>query len=419
MKFFVHSFGCKVNQVESEYFKDEAFKSGFCPAKSLETAELLIINSCAVTETAVKRLKTFVRKMREKSPKLLMAVTGCGAELEGAELKEAGADLIITNTGKYNLFEYILKKTDHLSKITLESEKDIPTIKSVTGQTRAFVMIQEGCDANCSYCIIPELRGAPVSKTPKDVLEEIDNLVFAGYKEIVPVGIHIGKYGVDLEEDYSLLKLLKDIEKIKGDFRLRLTSIEVNEIDDEFISFMKESKKICPHLHIPLQSGSDNILKKMNRHYTSEEYINTCKKVKYEIPEICIGADVITGFPSETDEEALETISTIKSAGIDFMHVFPYSDRPGTPASEMEGKIDENTKRQRALELRKLGSELKEKSQKKLIGKIKRVLTEKDGSGLTDNYHRVYYRADMKKNLFVDIEITGINKKGDLEGDIL
>ncbi len=254
-----------------------------------------------------------------------MAVTGCAAEKEKEKLKELGADIVVTNSGKMDILEHIKGDKDHLESIfSSDGFIDAENISMAT-RTRAFVKIQDGCDSNCSYCIIPSLRGLPVSRSAESILSEVKGLVDKGYKEIVPVGgIHVGKYGLDLDADIDLPELIEQIISIEGDFRVRLTSIELNELTDRMINLLVNNQdRICRHYHIPLQSGSTHTLSEMNRKYSAEEYIKKLNELKLKVPDGSLGADIIVGFPGETDEHFNETINTVKdSGGLEHIHVF-------------------------------------------------------------------------------------------------
>ena len=361
-----------------------------------------------------------VRKAKKLNPDVKIAVTGCAAEKDKGKLKELGADIVVTNSGKMNILENILKKTDHLNSI-FESHNFIDADNmSMATRTRAFVKIQDGCDSNCAYCIIPSLRGLPVSRAADSILKEVKTLIDAGYKEIVPVGIHVGKYGEDLNGAIDLPGLIEKMIALEGDFRVRLTSIELNEMTDRMIDLLAENTdKICRHYHIPLQSGSTHTLRMMNRRYTAEDYVAKLKKLKDKVPECILGADVIVGFPGETDIHFAETVSTVRRSGLEHLHVFSYSDRSGTKASMMENKIPQKVKSERSKELRALGAKLKEKAAGKCIGKNFKVLTQKDNTGITDNYFTVRFKEDVESGVFLDVLITYAYKDGSLKGEIV
>ncbi|PLX69169.1 MAG: tRNA (N(6)-L-threonylcarbamoyladenosine(37)-C(2))-methylthiotransferase MtaB [Denitrovibrio sp.] len=417
---FIYTYGCKVNQVESEKIVNDFKLYNLIITDDIKKADVIILNTCAVTANAEKKFRSLIRRAKSEKPSTLIAVTGCAAEKDKEKLKSIGADIVVTNSGKMDVLKHISEKSDHLESIFdthgfVEAENI-----SMATKTRAFVKIQDGCDSNCAYCIIPSLRGLPVSRAYDSIISEIKNLVNTGYKEIVPVGIHVGKYGMDIAGEFDLCSLIEGILKIEGDFRIRLTSIEVNELTPKMISLLENNTdKICRHYHIPLQSGSSQTLERMNRNYTSEEYIDKLTELKRRIPDCLLGADVIVGFPGETDEHFKETLSTIEKSLLEHLHIFAYSDRSGTKASEMPNKINGKVKSERAKFLRAKAAEIKYEAAKKRIGNIYKVLTQKDNTGITDNYFTIKFKEPVEPNIFIDVLITTALKDGTLKGDIL
>ncbi|PLX66822.1 MAG: tRNA (N(6)-L-threonylcarbamoyladenosine(37)-C(2))-methylthiotransferase MtaB [Denitrovibrio sp.] len=417
---YIYTFGCKVNQVESEKIVNELTCFNLELTENINKAEVIIFNTCAVTERAEKKFRSMIKKAKIENPSVLIAVTGCAAEKEKEKLKSLGADIVVTNSGKMDILEHIKSRTDHLESIfSSDGFIDAENISMAT-RTRAFVKIQDGCDSNCSYCIIPSLRGLPVSRSTESILSEVKGLVEKGYKEIVPVGIHVGKYGLDLDNDIDLPALVEKIVRIEGDFRIRLTSIELNEMTDRMVNLLVNNQdKICRHYHIPLQSGSTHTLQVMNRKYTADEYISKLNELKMKVPDASLGADIIVGFPGETDEHFNETVDTVRRSGLEHIHVFSYSDRSGTVASEMKNKVPSKVKSARSKELRDIASELKAVAANKMIGKTLRVLTQKDNTAITDNYFTVKFKEGVEPNLFLDVLITNAYKDGTLKGDIV
>jgi len=417
---YIYTFGCKVNQVESEKIVNELSLFGLQIAEDIDKADVIIFNTCAVTERAEKKFRSMIKKIKTANPSVLVAVTGCAAEKDKDKLKDIGADLVVTNSGKMDILKHVKAHKDHLESIfSSEGFIDADNISMAT-KTRAFVKIQDGCDSNCSYCIIPSLRGLPVSRALDSILNEVKSLVEAGYKEIVPVGIHVGKYGLDLKDDIDLPALIERIIALDGDFRVRLTSIELNELTDRMVNLLADNTdKICRHYHIPLQSGSTHTLAMMNRKYTAEEYITKLNQIKMKVPDCLLGADVIVGFPGETDEHFAETVDTVICSGLGHLHVFSYSDRSGTAASDMKDKIPSKVKSDRAKKLRALAEDIKYKAAEKCVGKTYKVLTQKDNTGLTDNYFTVKFKEGLEPNLFLDVLITNAYKDGTLKGDII
>lgn len=411
MKIYFATFGCKVNSSEDEFFLSKALEYGYEVAPKAEAADVIVVNGCAVTQTAAINVKNYISKISSKNKSAKIIVTGCAApEIE--KIRGLYGDIeIISNSRKNDVINTIAEFAG--MQVSFENEfafcGGIPDIKG--GHTRAFFKIQDGCDAGCSYCIIPALRGEPVSKTIDKAVEEFAACVERGFKEIVLVGIHIGLYGKGL--GYNLKDLIRKLVTMDGDFRIRLSSVEVNEIDDELLTIMGENNKICNHLHIPLQSGSEKILKAMGRKYDPEKYIETVLKAKKYVKELTVGSDVIVGFPSESEVDFSDTMNTIKEAGSDFLHVFPYSDRLGTKASFMAGKISGKEKENRSKALRFLAGEILSNKQEKTIGKKYRVLTEKSNKGHTDNYFltEIDTKAPLQKNVFVTVKIKDADGK--------
>ena len=279
-------------------------------------------------------------------------------------------------------------------------------LSHTSSKTRAFFKIQDGCDACCTYCIIPELRGSPKSMPKDEVISGFKKLLSLGYKEIVLVGIHIGLYGKDL--GLNITDILEELVKIEGDFRIRLTSIEINEIDDKLLYLIKDNRKICPHLHIPLQSGCDKILSLMGRKYKKDDYIKIIKKSKDIIPNVTIGSDIIAGFPEELDDDFNDTLITLKTTGTEFYHAFPYSERKGTVAESMQNKVDVKTREERAAVLRKHGQISLMNLYNKSIGKIYRVLSEKGNKGHTENYMLIHYDKNIGPNQFINVLVKKV-----------
>lgn len=414
---YIYTFGCKVNQVESEKIVNDFKHYNLELTDSVENARVVIFNTCAVTDRAERKFRSVMKKIKSANPEALIAVTGCAAEKEKEKLKALGADIVVTNSGKMDVLKNILSQTDHLESI-FDSDVFVEADNSAMAtRTRAFVKIQDGCDSMCAYCIIPALRGRPVSRDSALVLEEVRNLVAAGYKEIVPVGIHVGKYGQ--ETGSSLTELIRSIIAVEGDFRVRLTSLEVTELTDDMMELLAENTdKICRHYHIPLQSGSSETLRRMNRNYAAEDYIEKLNELSRRIPGCMLGADVIVGFPGETDEQFQETADTLRKSGVEHLHIFSYSDRSGTKASEMADKVSSKVKSERASILRDMGAKLKEKAAEACVGKTFKVLTQKDNTGITDNYFTVIFKEYVEPGVFLDVLITGTDKDGKLKGKI-
>ena len=415
MKISFITFGCKVNTSENELISGELAALGFCVSAPAE-ADVIVINTCAVTEVAAKKCASYISSLRKKRPDVRIIATGCLTGIQGTNLKALGADAVITNGSKSSLKEHIISLTDGLIPIQNAPFYGGGALNS-TSKTRAFFKIQDGCDAFCSYCIIPSLRGSPRSKPYEEAVADFRALVHKGFKEIVLVGIHIGMYGRGTP--YNLSDLLEAVTEIPGDFRVRLSSIETNEITDKLISLMAErSEKICPHLHIPLQSGSDKILKTMGRRYLSADYIKAALNAKNRIRGLTIGSDVIVGFPGETESDFNDTVKTLKAADATFIHVFPYSKREGTRAAEMQDHLSDAEKEERASGLRNIWADILLASMHEMKGKVCRVLSERGNKGRSANYMPVVFSGDVLPNNFINVLITG-EKNGFLTGEIV
>lgn len=347
MTFAIHTFGCKVNIYESEYVTNLLEQNNFkmMDFNSEDEADIYIINTCTVTNEADKKDRKLIHTTRNKHKDSILIVMGCYSQLNKNDID---ADIIIGNKYKSNIIDLInefkknknkIIKVDNINKTNFE---DMYINRFIT-HTRAFVKIQDGCNAYCAYCTIPYARGNVRSKEFNKVIDEVTNLVKNGYKEIVLTGIHTGRYGLGTND--NLEKLLKELVKIKGILRIRLSSIEINEITDGIIDLIKHNDIMAKHLHIPLQSGSDTILKSMNRLYNTKYFIDRIAYIRKEIPDISITTDLILGFPGETKDSYKETLDTLNKIKFTKIHTFPYSKRNGTKAATMPNQIDGITKK--------------------------------------------------------------------------
>lgn len=365
MKFYIYTLGCKVNSYESRVMADLLKNEGYVESETDAQNDICIINTCSVTNSADHKSLKIIRSAIRKNKEAIIVVTGCFSQAN-AEIASSieGVDIVLGNKYKSKIVELI--KQHVKEKKQLKQVEDImytsfePMKLNNFNKTRAFVKIQDGCNNFCSYCIIPYTRGGVRSKKREDVLEEIEGLVEKGHKEIVLTGIHTGNYGAEAKSTnvYDFASLLEDILKIKGLERLRISSIEMNEIGARVLKLIEENSILVDHMHIPLQSGSNAVLKRMNRKYNKESFIQKIKQLRQIRPQISITTDVIVGFPGETEEEFRETIETIQKIGFSKLHVFPYSKRKGTEASMMENQISEEIKKERAHRLLKLSREL-------------------------------------------------------------
>lgn len=392
--FGIKTFGCKVNQYESEFFRECLAEIGLYELDEKE-AELLIINTCCVTEQALVKLRKYIKHMLRLNPDRQILLIGCGTRYRGME--KFIKDLPVNVIKDGNFF---------VSQFGFQSRR---TIYRFEGHTRAFVKIQDGCNQCCSYCIIPFVRGEPRSRDKDEILREVEDLLNSGYKEIVLTGIHIGNFSNS--PTYRLPQLLKDVISINKEFRVRLSSIEMHEVTQELMELVRDCDKVCPHLHIPLQSGDNRILSLMNRGYTYSAYKKVIEKVREYIPGIVFTTDIIVGFPSETEQEFINSIKAVKEVRFMKVHVFPYSDRDGTKASQMEGKVNEKQIRVRVKKLDELAIDAGNKVKEEFIGTVQRVLVEKligeDSFGHLDNYIPVLIKGKLSVGEFYKIKIVG------------
>lgn len=416
MNIYFVTFGCKVNSGEDQFYLSQLIEHGYTETNIIDDADIVVINTCAVTEHAAKKSANYIAKIKSQHKDLKVVVTGCLTEEKGLTLKEYGADLIVTNGSKSNLVEHILNMTDGLINASEGAFAGGALKLKTNTKTRAFFKIQDGCDANCTYCIIPKLRGVPKSMPLEQAITGFKELLNLGYKEIVLVGIHIGLYGRDL--GYNIADLLEALIAIDGDFRIRLTSIEINEINDRMINLIANSDKICSHLHIPLQSGSNKILNLMGRHYSQNDYIETIKSARNIIKDVTIGSDIISGFPTEDEDDFLNTKNTLIEAGTEFYHSFPYSEREGTVAATMEGSIPVKIREERAAALRQIGHDMMLKRFESSIGKTYRVLSEKGNKGHSENYLLIHFDKDVEPNNFINVLVTEV-KDSKLIGKVI
>ena len=402
MKFNIYTLGCKVNTYESNVMSDLLKNKGYTEVSTNDLADISIINTCTVTNTADNKSFKTIRHAIKQNEDAIVVVVGCMSQNKKEEvLKVDGVDIVLGNVGKSKVVEYI----DEFIK-TKEKKLDIydmmdttfePMILNNFNKTRAFIKIQDGCNNYCAFCIIPYVRGDVRSKDKNLVLQETNHLINQGHKEIVLTGIHTGHYGSDLK-DYNFSDLLKELCKIEGLERLRISSIEITELDDEFLDVLKNNKKLVDHMHIPLQSGSNGVLSRMNRKYDKQYFIDKINKIRSIRENMSITTDVIVGFPGETEEEFNETIETIKKIEFTKLHVFPYSRRKGTVADEMDNQVDENTKHNRVKTLMNLSEKLEKKYMNKFVNKevifIPEIKKEEYLIGHTGNYLQVKMKSN-------------------------
>ena len=422
MKFAIHTFGCKVNIYESEYVINLLQENKYDFVDFNEESDIYIINTCTVTNEADKKDRKLINSTRKNHPNSILIVMGCYSQLNQQDID---ADIIIGNKYKSRIIELIEKYNQTKEKIVLvedisKTNFEDMYINRFVEHTRAFVKIQDGCNAFCAYCTIPYARGGLRSKNFNKVIEEVTNLVNNGYKEIVLTGIHTGRYGI--EKNTNLEALLKELVKIKNIFRIRLSSIEINEITDGIIDLIKNNPIMAKHLHIPLQSGSDTILKNMNRLYNLDFFLKRIDYIRNEIPDISITTDLIVGFPGETEELFKETIDTLNKIKFTKIHTFPYSKRNGTKAAEMKGHIDGLTKKCRVKEVLSISDKYElEFYQHNINKEFDGIIeTRKDNKKIviTSNYIPVEIKDNITNNTKVNVKIEKVTNT-DIIGKII
>ncbi|MBZ5553122.1 MAG: tRNA (N(6)-L-threonylcarbamoyladenosine(37)-C(2))-methylthiotransferase MtaB [Acidobacteriia bacterium] len=442
--FHIINFGCRATQADGGEIEREMLACSFEKAPSMAEAHIVILNTCTVTAAADRDARQTVRRVRRENPRAKIVVTGCYAQRASEEIRQIpGVYCVVGNSHKHLLAQIMIEKlasglqntpevdpagTDqrplapsctaevYLDQFTrLERTPFVgQALFASTERTRPSLKIQDGCDANCSFCIIPAVRGRSRSLAPSEVLEQVEALAAGGYKELVLSGIHLGSYGRDLEERTSLLSLLEALENVRDLCRIRLSSIEPLEVSEGVIDHVARSRRFAKHLHVPLQSGVDRILRLMRRPYTADQYAQVVHSIRRKVPDAAIGADVITGFPGETEEEHRATMAFIERSPLTYLHVFSFSPRPGTPAAEMRGEVSPLAIKRRSAELRDLGKRKKFKFQQQMLGKILSVVTLEPRGGeftgsMSDNFLEVNVAGEaIEPNQIVDVKIEGI-----------
>lgn len=424
-----HTLGCKLNYAETSVIGNSFLKRGFSITDFDSRADVYVINTCTVTENAERECRQIIRRALRHNPDGFVIVTGCYAQLRPEQIQKIeGVDLVLGSKEKFEIFNFIdsFEKKDlacvYVSPLEKLNDFGPAFTPLPDDRTRAFLKIQDGCDYKCSFCTIPKARGFSRSQPEDETIYQLNELVEKGYKEIVLTGVNVGDYGSKIGT--NLYQLLKKLIKVDGDYRLRISSIEPNLLTDEIIELVAEEEKLCKHFHIPLQSGSDKILKRMQRRYLSKLYAERIEKVKSLIPQAGIGVDVIVGFPGEDENDFKTTHDFIANLPVSYLHVFTYSERPGTPAAEMKEQVPKDERRRRTNTLRILSARKKYQFYLEMIGTEQKVLFEhrdSDGTikGFTSNYIRVV--SDERSNLenkFADFKLVEL--KNDLvTGEIL
>lgn len=422
-----YTLGCKLNFSETSTIARSFVSEGFDRVDFQEKADVYVINTCSVTDNADKRFKSIVKNALKKNEDAFLIAVGCYAQLKPEELAAVdGVDLVLGATEKFNVTSYIndLTKNDigevHSCEI---SDADFYVGSySIGDRTRAFLKVQDGCDYKCTYCTIPLARGISRSDTVESVLKNAKEISEKGIKEIVLTGVNIGDYGKgefgNKKHEHTFLELVKELDTVEGIHRLRISSIEPNLLKDETIEFVSKSDTFVPHFHIPLQSGSDELLKNMKRRYLKSTYTNRISKIKEVMPNACIGVDVIVGFPGETDEHFLETYNYLNDLDISYLHVFTYSERPNTEAVLMNGVVPKKVRAKRSKMLRGLSVKKRRAFYESQLGNTLTVLFESENKegyihGFTENYVKVKAPWNPKfVNTLHDVTLTEIDEDG-------
>ncbi len=422
-----YTLGCKLNFSETSTIARSFVEEGFERVDFSEVADMYVINTCSVTENADKRFKTIVKQAQKANEKAFVAAVGCYAQLKPEELAAVdGVDLVLGATEKFKITDYIndLSKNDfgEVHSCEIEDADFYVGSYAIGDRTRAFLKVQDGCDYKCTYCTIPLARGISRSDKLQNVLDNAAEIASKDIKEIVLTGVNIGDYGKgefgNKKHEHTFLDLVKALDTVEGIHRLRISSIEPNLLKNETIDFVAQSNSFVPHFHIPLQSGSDEVLKLMRRRYLTNLYIDRVRKIKTVMPHACIGVDVIVGFPGETEEHFLETYHFLNDLDISYLHVFTYSERENTAAANMEGVVPKNVRAKRSKMLRGLSVKKRRAFYESQLGTKRTVLFESENKegyiyGFTENYVKV--KASWNPalvNTLHNVKLTEIDEDG-------
>ncbi len=424
------SLGCKLNYAETAQIEKEFRQRGYEVVDAAASADVFIINTCTVTRSADSDCRQLVRRALRSSPDAFVVVTGCYAQGKPQEVAQMeGVDLVLGAKEKFHLFDYADgftkgkaresgSETDYHGRVFVSPIEDAVEFGRadsavVGGRTRAFLKVQDGCDYNCSYCTIPKVRGVSRSPSVQFLVEQTKEIARQGYKEVVLSGVNVGDYGS--KEAGSFLDLLKALEQIDGVQRFRISSIEPNLLTKEIIRFVSSSGKFCKHFHVPLQNGADEVLRRMRRRYNTDQYREIVGYVRELMPDAGLGADVIVGFPGETNEIFEKSMSFIENLPLTYLHVFSYSEREGTASAGFGGNVDPRVKRKRSEILRMMSTKKRYEFNRRFVGKVVKVLAEeevKSGKmyGFTSNYVRVEMEANpLRANEIMDVLVTGVS----------
>ena len=423
-----HTLGCKLNFSESSTIAREFERGGYLRVAPNEPTDVAVINSCSVTEHADKKCRNIIRKIHRRNPGAIIAVTGCYAQLKPNEIAEIeGVDIVLSNNDKGDLYKRVveLRERSKAEVYSCSAEEITRFFAAYSSgeRTRSFLKVQDGCDYKCAYCTIHYARGSSRNIPIADIIREAHEIAEAGQREIVITGINTGDFGRTTGEKF--IDLLKALDQVEGIDRYRISSIEPNLITDEIIEFCAASPKFMPHFHIPLQSGSTRLLGLMRRRYTAEHYRNRIAKIRSLMPDAFLGVDVIVGFPGEGEEEFMESYRLLEEVGASFLHIFPFSERPGTPAVDMPHKVQSRIATERVSRLEELSDRLHSEFAKRYLGTERDVLfesTDRSGQmfGYTDNYLRVCAPYDTSKiNQICRVKLESLQEDGDIRCQII
>ena len=400
MKFNIVTFGCKVNQYESNMMKERMLSSNFFYEEDINKANIIIVNTCSVTNVADKKCLKMIRKIKREYPNAILVVAGCSSQNKQSDYENLDIDILIGNKDKSIINELIKEYIDTKKRyVKFYNDRDLDFEDMLIddyNHVRAFIKIEDGCDNFCSYCIIPYVRGSVRSKSFNKVIEEAKHLAHHGHKEIVLTGIHTGHYE---DSGHDLTDLINELSKIEELKRIRISSIEITELNDKFLDMLGKNDKVCNHLHIPLQAGSDEILKRMNRKYDLKYYEEKINKIRSIRPDISISTDIIVGFPGETEEEFEETRKFLEEIDLYEMHVFKYSIRKGTKAADMKPQINDQIKAKRSNILLEMSKQHQKEFETKQLGMVKEVLIEEKMHG-KDHYYTGHTKEYIKVALY-------------------
>ena len=422
-----YTLGCKLNFSETSTISRMFEEKGYKKVEFTDTPDIFIINTCSVTENADKKCRKVVREARKISPDAYVTIIGCYAQLKPKEISDIpGVDAVLGAAEKFRLIElldgFVRTKETQVLASEIEEANIFNNAYSINDRTRTFLKVQDGCDYSCTFCTIPLARGNSRSDTIPNIIKSAKEIAESGVKEIVLTGVNTGDFGIrDGKRQDKFIDLVKELDQVEGIDRFRISSIEPNLLHDDIIDFVAGSSKFVPHFHIPLQSGSDKILKMMKRRYLSELYVSRVEKIRSVMPHCCIGVDVIVGFPGEADEDFLETYRFLNELDISYLHVFTYSERANTEAPEMGNAVPMKVRHQRSKMLRTLSEKKKRKFYEENLGRIDTVLFEEDIEdgmmhGFTNNYVRIAAKYDpVLINELKRVKLTSINPSGHVE----